>query len=226
MNAYTEARRELGLSGELERRLLLWLAARVPRRVGPDHMTLLGFLSMLGAGVAYALVPQDLRWLHGVNLGLVLNWLGDSLDGTLARVRGQARPRYGFYVDHCVDALGATALLAGLALSGLAHPAVAAALLVAYLLLSVEIALAAHVTGVFRISRGAVGGTELRLLLAGANLLALAWPRVRVAGLELGFYDLVAAPTAVAVAALAVATAVSTGRRLDAEDRGRLGQRG
>jgi phosphatidylglycerophosphate synthase len=189
-------------------------------------MTVLGLLSMLGGGVAYALTPHDLRWLHGVNLGLVLNWLGDSLDGTLARLRRQPRPRYGFYVDHCVDALGATALLSGLAVSGLAHPAVAGALLVAYLLMSVEIALAAHVTGAFRISRGPVGGTELRLLLASANLLALVWPRVRLAGFELGFFDVVAAPAAAAVLALALASGLGTGRRLDAEDRERLRQRG
>ncbi len=226
MNAYVEARRELGLTAEVERRLLTWLAARVPRSIGPDHLTLLGFLSLAGGGAAYALASHDLRWLHGVNLGLVFNWLGDSLDGTLARFRRQPRPRYGFYVDHFVDALGAVALLTGLAASGLASGAVAAALLVAYLLVSVEIALAAHVTGVFRISRGPVGGTELRMLLLGANLAAMAWPRIRLAGFEVGFFDLVAGPAALGLIWLAIGSGLRTARRLDDEDRSRGPQRG
>lgn len=226
MSKYTEARRELGITGAMEKRLLVWLAARLPARVGPDHLTALGLLAMLAGGIAYGRVPQDPRWLHAVNVCLFLNWFGDSLDGTLARVRNTQRPRYGFYLDHVVDALGASLLLAGLAASGLARPAVAAALLVAYLLMSVEIALAAHVTGVFRIARGAIGGTELRLLLMAANLAALAWPRVAVLGLDLGLFDLIAAPAAAGVLALVIRAVWETGRRLDAEDRAAQAQRG
>ncbi len=226
MSVYVEARRELGITADLEKRALSWLAARVPSGVGPDHFTLLGVAALVAGGVAYALTPRDLRWRHGVNLGLLLNWLGDSMDGTLARFRRTPRPRYGFYVDHFVDALGATALLVGLALSGLAHPAVAAALLVAYLLMSVEIALCAHVTGTFRITRGPIGGTALRLLLIAANLAASAWPRLSVLGHTAGFFDLIAGPAAVAIAGLALASAAATARTLDAEDRARLAQRG
>ncbi len=224
MEKYTEARRELGMTGEIEKRVLRWLAARLPPWVQPDHLTVLGFLSLVGGGVAYALTPRDLQWLHGVNLSLLLNWLGDSLDGTLARFRNQSRPRYGFYVDHLVDGFGAAALLTGLALSGLAHPATAMALLVAYLLLNVEIALAAHVTGVFRIARGPIGGTELRMLLAMANIMAIFWPRLRLLGAEVALFDLIAAPSSVAVLALVVHAALSTARRLDALDRSALAE--
>ncbi len=226
MSVYVEARRELGITGELEKQVLLWLCARVPARIGPDHLTLLGAAALVAGGVAYALTPRDLRWLHAVNLSLLLNWLGDSLDGTLARFRRTPRPRYGFYVDHFVDAVGATTLLGGLALSGLAHPAVAAALLVAYLLMSVEIALCAHVTGTFRITRGPIGGTELRLLLIAANLAASVWPRLSVLGHTAGLFDVIAGPAAVAIAGLALASAAVTARTLDAEDRARLAQRG
>ena len=219
MGDYVEARRELGITGDMERRVLRWLAERLPGWVQPDHLTALGLLSLLAGGVAYALTPRDLRWLHGVNLSLLLNWFGDSLDGTLARVRNSSRPRYGFYVDHLVDGFGAAALLVGLSLSGLAHPGVPVALLVAYLLLNVEIALAAHVTGVFRIARGPLGGTELRILLGLANLTAFFWPRVRVLGAELGIFDLIAAPASVTVLALVVGAAWTTARRLDALER-------
>jgi phosphatidylglycerophosphate synthase len=225
METFTEARRELGVTGEVEKRVLRWLAGRLPGWVQPDHLTALGLLSLVAGGVAYALTPRDLQWLHGVNLSLLLNWLGDSLDGTLARFRKRSRPRYGFYVDHLVDGFGAAALLTGLALSGLAHPASALALLVAYLLLSVEIALAAHATGLFRIARGPVGGTELRMLLALANLAALAWPRIRVLGLDVGFLDLITAPASVLVLALVLDAGWRNAQKLDALDRSALGER-
>jgi len=140
----TQPRRELtSLTAEPERRALLFLAARVPAAVGPDHLTALGLVAMLAAGAAYALSARWPLLLLAVNALLVLNWLGDSLDGTLARYRQRTRPRYGFYVDHMVDALGALSLLLGLAASGWMTPWLAMALLLAYLLLSVNIALAA-----------------------------------------------------------------------------------
>ncbi len=109
------------LTAASEKRLLVWLAERTPKVIGPDHLTALGFVAQLAAGAAYALAAWDARALWLVNLFLVLNWLGDSLDGTLARVRDQQRPRYGFYVDHMADTFGALALMAGLACSGYVH---------------------------------------------------------------------------------------------------------
>jgi len=169
--ALVQPRRELtSLTAEPERRLLLHLAARVPARIGPDHLTLLGLAAMLAAGAAYALSARWPALLLAVNVALVLNWLGDSLDGTLARYRQRTRPRYGFYVDHMVDALGALGLLLGLAASGWMAPGLAVSLLLAYLLLSVNIALAACSRGTFKISYGPFGGAELRLLLALAGV--------------------------------------------------------
>jgi phosphatidylglycerophosphate synthase len=186
----TQPRRELtSLTAEPERRALLFLAARVPAAVGPDHLTALGLVAMLAAGAAYALSARWPLLLLAVNALLVLNWLGDSLDGTLARYRQRTRPRYGFYVDHMVDALGALSLLLGLAASGWMTAWLAVALLLAYLLLSVNIALAACSRGTFKISYGPFGGTELRILLALANTAVWLWPQVVVGGRAVMAFD-------------------------------------
>ncbi len=161
-----------------EKRALLWLAARIPERIGPDHLTVLGLAAQISAGACYALAAFNRLWLLGAIICLALNWLGDSLDGTLARVRERQRPRYGFYVDHMVDTFGALALMSGLAVSGYMHPWIAAGLLVAFLMLSIQSYLATHALGEFRISFWKFGPTELRILLAAGNL-ALFWkPRV------------------------------------------------
>jgi phosphatidylglycerophosphate synthase len=207
-------REHRSLTAAAEKRLLVWLAGRMPAKVGSDHLTVLGLLGSALAGAAYALAGRDLRWLHVVNLGLLLNWFGDSLDGTLARVRNRLRPRYGFYVDHLVDAFGALFLLGGLAASGLASARVAIALLVAYLLLSINMHLATVSLGVFKISYGLFGGTELRILLAAANLLVLARPRVTVFGEAHLLFDLLAGAGTVAVAFVTLRSAAQVTRRL------------
>jgi phosphatidylglycerophosphate synthase len=148
-----------------ERRLLIAAAARLPRSVTPDRLTLLALTSMVCAGIAFAYVAGRPWAAAAATVMLVLNWLGDSLDGTLARVRRCERPRYGYYIDHVVDLAGVTALIAGVGCSGAIRPALAAALLIAYLLVAAESFLATHVTGIFRLSFAGVGPTELRLLL-------------------------------------------------------------
>jgi phosphatidylglycerophosphate synthase len=145
-----------------------------------------------------------------VPLLLAVNWFGDSLDGTLARVRQRQRPRYGFYLDHVVDIVNATAMFAGLAGSGLMSPAIAAALLVAYLLLCAESFLATHALGVFRISFGGFGPTELRLVLSTGAIVVLAKPMVSPFGL--GTWRLFDVGGAVAVAAMTVVFAISAVR--------------
>ena len=205
----TQPRRELtSLTAEPERRLLLFLAARVPAVVGPDHLTALGLFAMLAAGAAYALSARWPLLLLAVNALLVLNWLGDSLDGTLARYRQRTRPRYGFYVDHMVDALGATGLLLGLAASGWMTPWLAVALLLAYLLLSVNIALAACSRGTFKISYGPFGGTELRILLALANTAVWLWPQVVVGGRAVMAFDVMGGLALLGVVAALARSAV------------------
>jgi archaetidylinositol phosphate synthase len=205
---FREARRELsGLTAPLERRALLWLAARTPLAVHSDHLTLLGLGAMALCGGLYA-----------VDGALVLNWLGDSLDGTLARHRRHERPRFGFYADHLADAFGALFVLGGLALSGLMSPLVAAGFLIAYYLLAIESYLATYALGRFKISWGPVGGTELRIGLALANVAALLWPTVPVSGGPVRLFDLLAAPAAIFLVALAVAAGVRGTRELLREE--------
>ncbi|MGA9543220.1 MAG: CDP-alcohol phosphatidyltransferase family protein [Candidatus Sulfotelmatobacter sp.] len=170
-----------------EKRALLWLAARTPRRIGPDHLTGLGLAAQLGAGACYWLAAAHQYALLGVIACVALNWLGDSLDGTLARARQQLRPRYGFYLDHMVDSFGALALMGGLALSGYIHPWIATGLLVAFLMLSIQSYLATHALGEFRLSFWRFGPTELRILLAVGNLALLWKPQVHFLG---GYYKL------------------------------------
>ncbi len=172
-----------------EKRALLWLAAHTPERIGPDHLTVLGLAAQIGAGVCYALAAWNRYALLGVIFCLALNWLGDSLDGTLARVRQRQRPRYGFYVDHMVDSFGALALMGGLALSGYMHPWIAMGLLISFFLLSIQSYLATHALGEFRISFWRFGPTELRILLAMGNLALLWKPMVRLFGNSYRLFD-------------------------------------
>lgn len=163
-------RLQQSLTADLERRLLVRIAERIPASINSDHLTTLGFVAQLLTGLSYAMSRGNRMWLI-VGIGfLALNWLGDSLDGTLARVRNQQRPRYGFYVDHILDSIGAVALMGGLALSGYMGPLVAIGLLVLFLLLSIQSYLATHTLGEFRMSFWSFGPTELRLLLMCGNM--------------------------------------------------------
>jgi len=212
---FREARRELaGLTADAERRLLLWLAARTPPVVHSDHLTLLGLGGMALCGGAYAMSGSSSWLLLLVNVGLAVNWLGDSLDGTLARYRGRQRPRFGFYVDHLADAFGALFVLVGLGLSGLMSPLVAGALLAAYYLLAIETSLAAHALGTFKISWGPFGGTELRIVLGLVNVAVLRWPSIAVAGETVWLFDLLGVSAAAALALLAVTAGVRGTREL------------
>jgi archaetidylinositol phosphate synthase len=161
-----------------EKKTLLWLAERTPAGINSDHLTALGFAGQLAAGVFYALSRWNRYYLLAVIACLVVNWLGDSLDGTLARVRQQQRPRYGFYVDHMVDSFGAVAMMGGLAFSGYMHPWIAIGLLIGFLVLSIQSYLATYTMGEFHLSFWKFGPTELRLLLAVGNLALLRWPVV------------------------------------------------
>jgi phosphatidylglycerophosphate synthase len=177
------------LTARLEKRLLTWMAARVPESVSPDHLTALALACQVFAGACYALSLRDGRFLWAVNCFILGNWLGDSLDGTLARVRNQQRPRYGFYVDHMADAFGALALMIGLGCSGYVHWEIAAAMLVGFYALSIESYLATYTTGLFRLSHGLFGPTEIRILLAAGNLFLLTHPYVNLAGRRFLLFD-------------------------------------
>ncbi len=187
---FREAKRsQQSFLATVEKKALLWLAERTPGRINSDHLTGLGLAAMAAAGAAYWWSGRNRAGLAVAMVCLAINWLGDSLDGTLARFRNCPRPRYGFYVDHVVDAFSALFLLGGLALSGYMSPWVAIGLLVAYLMLSVEIYLASYTLGDFKISYFKMGPTELRLLLCAGNL-ALFWKSmVHLAGRSYRLFD-------------------------------------
>src|SRR5262245_28783468 len=149
------------------------IAARLPRWVLPDHLTGLGIVAATFIMICYMKSNVDRRWLWGAIVGLVLHWFGDSLDGTLARVRRIQRPRYGFYLDHLTDAYSTVVLGLGLGFSPFMLLSVALAGVVAYLVLSINVYLETYIFGVFRYGYGVLGPTEARLLLIALNLTAL-----------------------------------------------------
>jgi phosphatidylglycerophosphate synthase len=197
------------LTAGVEKRVLIWMARRVPVSIGPDHLTALGFASQLLAGGAYALASHDPGALWLVNLFLFLNWLGDSLDGTLARVRNRQRPRYGFYVDHMADTFGALALMMGLASSGYIHWLIAAGMLAGYYVLSIESYLATYTIGRFHLSHGIFGPTEIRIVLVLGNAVLSIHPYAHLAGRPFRLFDL---GGAVAISGMAIMALLATAR--------------
>jgi len=177
------------LTAGIERKALLWLAQRTPAWINADHLTLIGFAAQFFAGASYALARWNKYALLLATFFIALNWLGDSLDGTLARFRNHLRPRYGFYVDHMVDTFGASFLMFGLAASGYLHWQVACGMLVAFLILSIETYLATYTLAEFRLSHGLLGPTEIRILLAIGNVTLLFRPQAHLFGREFLLFD-------------------------------------
>ena len=177
------------LTANLERKALIYFAERMPKAINSDHLTLLGFGAQLLAGVSFALARWNRYALLLACLFIALNWFGDSLDGTLARVRKQQRPRYGFYVDHIIDAFGAVFLMCGLAASGYLHWQVAMAMLTAFLLISIETYLATYTLDTFRLSHGIFGPTEIRILLIIGCVALLRNPHATLLGHRFLLFD-------------------------------------
>jgi archaetidylinositol phosphate synthase len=200
---------QLNLLSDLEKRCLIWIAQRLPQQIHSDHLTFLGFLGMVFAGASYWLARwNDYALLISV-FWLAVNWFGDSLDGTVARVRNRQRPRYGFYVDHVIDAFGILFLFGGLALSGFMNPWITLYLIIAYYLLSIEIYLATVSFGEFRMSFGILGPTELRILLAIGNIALFFHPKVQIMGKDFFLMDVCGV---FAISGLFSATLYSTAR--------------
>ena len=203
----------------LEKRTLLWIAGRLPQWVHPDHLTVLGFAGMILTGLSYYLAQWDRRMLLLSVLFLAINWFGDSLDGTLARYRNRLRPRYGFYVDHIVDAFGILFLVAGLGLSGYMSLSVAMAFLIAYFLMTIEIYLATYTVGVFKLSYGIWGPTELRVLLSVGNIALMFKPHVTIAGHGFLLADVGAAVAIPFIVGVAIVGTIRNTKRLYNEER-------
>ncbi len=171
------AKREMTfLLAQPERRLLRSMAVKLPRSIRPNHLTALGVLGAVGIGAAYALSMYHEAWLWVASVMLVVNWFGDSLDGTLARVRRAERPRYGYYIDHIVDAFNTAVIGIGIGLSPYVSLELALVLVVIYLTLSINVYLESTVFGVFKIAYGKIGPTEARIMLILANIALVLGP--------------------------------------------------
>jgi phosphatidylglycerophosphate synthase len=202
-------RRQESFTAAAERKALAWLAARLPAGVNSDHLTLLGFAAMFLAGASYALARTHPAGLLLATLCLALNWFGDSLDGTLARLRNRQRPRYGFYVDHMIDTFGGFFLMGGLALSGLIDWRIAFGMFVAFLMLSVQVYLATYTLGEFQLSFAKFGPTEIRILLGLGNLALWLHPDARAFGSPFRLFDVGGVIAIAAMALILVASSIS-----------------
>ena len=220
MPAITHVRQNTSVLAAAEKRALIWMAQRLPRWINSDHLSALGLASMAGAGLAF--------WLAGSNpvagaslvvLCLLLNWFGDSLDGTVARVRNQQRPRYGYYVDHVIDLAGTAMLFAGLAASGYMTPAIAVLVVASYYLVSAETFLATHSRGLFKMAFLGVGPTELRVLLAAGALALINTPMVAPFGIEpVRLWDLGGVIGSAGMIGAFISSSVRNGKALYAEE--------
>jgi phosphatidylglycerophosphate synthase len=161
------------LFSSFEKKVLPPLAVSLPKWIKPDHMTIIGIIAATGIAITYFLSKFNDQWLWLTNLLIILHWFGDSLDGTIARVRKAERPRYGFYLDHITDAYSTLVIGLGLGLSPYMTLSVGLALVIAYLLLSINVYLETHVFKTFSSSYGKLGPTEVRLMLIILNILAL-----------------------------------------------------
>lgn len=204
---HNAVRIQQAITASAERKLLLCLAERAPNWVSPDHLTALGFAGQFLAGACYALARWNKYLLLAGAFFIAVNWLGDSLDGTLARYRQRLRPRYGFYVDHMVDTFGAVFLMSGLAISRFLHWQIAMGMLVAFLVLSVESYLTTYTIGKFPMSHGWFGPTEIRILLIMGNVALIFRSHVHVVGHEFLLFDV---GGAVAIAGMVGMAVVAT----------------
>jgi phosphatidylglycerophosphate synthase len=193
-----------------EKRTLIRIAQSLPAWVNSDHLTALGFAGLVLAAASYWYASVQPYALLAVIGFLAINWFGDSLDGTLARVRNKQRPRYGFYVDHILDSIGMSILMGGLALSGFIQPDIAFGFLIAYLLLSAEIYLATHAIGKFHLSHWSLGPTELRILLSIGNLVLLWKPDAGIhnPGFDYSMFDIGFAIGGVALLVILIQTTI------------------
>lgn len=207
------------LLGPLERPALKWMAANAPAWVTPDLLTSLGVVGSIFCFVGYWLSGGNVLWLLFVNLGFVINWVGDSLDGTLARYRKIERPKFGFYIDHTVDAVTEFLTIIGIGLSPYLRIDIAAFALIGYLLMSVHIYVRTAVEGVFRISYGKFGPTELRAIIMLVNTAIILWEPwfLDVLAFDLKPFDLIGIALAVALGMVFLVSSMQHAVRLAKE---------
>ena len=220
MTGYAATREPNFLLAKHEKRLLRAIAARLPRWILPDDLTALCVAAAIGICIAYLATNASHAWLWVASALLVVHWLGDSLDGTLARVRGIERPRYGYYLDHLVDAIATACIGIGLGLSPFMLLSTGALIVVAYLMCSINVYLESQALGRFSIGYGRIGPTEVRVLLIGLNTaLALGAPLgFHLAGIGMTAFDVAGLAIAGVMCALLVARAIANLRALRREE--------
>ncbi|HWI17592.1 MAG TPA: CDP-alcohol phosphatidyltransferase family protein [Vicinamibacterales bacterium] len=220
MTPTTHVRQHNSVLAAAEKRTLIWIAQRLPRWINSDHLSALGLLAMAGAGSSFVIAQSDpVAGASLVVLCLLLNWFGDSLDGTVARVRDQQRPRYGYYVDHVIDLAGTAMLFTGLAVSGFMSPLIATLVVAAFFLVSAEAYLATHARGIFKMSFIGVGPTELRIVLAAGALALIKVPTIDPFGLgSVLLWDLGGVIGAIGLLATFVITTAGNVRALYVEE--------
>ena len=155
----------------LEKKVLVWLAQRQPKWVTSDMLTYIGVFGAVVIAAGYILASRNINFLWLSSLGFIINWYGDSLDGTLARVRKIQRPVYGYYLDHTVDAINEVMIFVGVGLSGLMHLEIALLALVMYLLMTINVSINAHLKKEFKLTYASMGPTEFRIIMIIINTL-------------------------------------------------------
>lgn len=190
-----EVRLQNSILNSAEKKVLIWMAERIPQRVNSDHLTWIGFVGALISAAGYILSNWGLEFLWLASFGLFVNWFGDSLDGTLARVRNAQRPIYGFFIDHTIDGLTVSVICIGAGLSPLISFSIAMLVLVGYLLLSVFTYINTYLEGKFKIAYGKLGPTEFRLIVIFINTLIIYLPinsrELSLMGNTIGLFDLI-----------------------------------
>lgn len=160
----------------VEKKVLVWLAERQPKWMTSDILTYIGTFGAVVIAAGYILSSQNINWLWLSSLGFVINWYGDSLDGTLARVRNHQRPIYGYYLDHTIDAINELIIVLGIGLSGLMKLDLALIILALYFMLTINVSINAHLKKEFKLTYAKMGPTELRMIMIIVNTLFILIP--------------------------------------------------
>jgi len=207
--------------GIQEKKLLLWMSARTPAWITPDILTMIGLFASVLIFISYALTYFDKRFLWLASIGFIIQWYGDSMDGTLARYRKIERPRYGFFVDHIIDSVSEVLIFIGLGISPFLRFDIALLALISYLLASIYVFLTTYVNGVFRISYSGIGPTEMRLIGIAANTAVFftSNPLVTFPWFSLSLFDLIVVCVMLIIIWLFITNTISTAMSLSREDR-------
>jgi phosphatidylglycerophosphate synthase len=196
-----EVRIQTSILNDIEKKILIWLAERMPKKINSDHLTKLGFLGALISTAGYILSNWEINFLWLASFGLIVNWFGDSLDGTLARVRNARRTIYGFFIDHNVDALTILVICIGAGLSPFIKFSTALLVLAAYLLLSIYTYINTYLIGEFKITYNNFGPTEFRLVIILINTLFRYFPagtqNFVIMGVALNKFDIIGVAVAI-----------------------------